>query len=299
MQLKPTLGPVQLTFYSVGVIIGAGVYSVIGAASAIAHEGLWLSFVIGGFVALLTGLSYAEMTTSFPAAGAEYSYMRRALPGLPWLSFIVAIAIVIGASATASTVAVAFGGYLREFADIPPTVSALLLLVGCTVLNIVGLRESSWANILFTCVEVGGLMLVIAAGFAQPDFTAPLRAPLHMGAIQAAAVAVLRLSGLRGDRQSFGGDPSPCARYSASDLLQHRHHDRSVCPGGAGRAGAREAGRTRRERRAAGARHRERVAGRRPMDERDRAVRDRQHGPDHDDRRVPPVVFDGARRRDP
>jgi len=191
MQLKPTLGPVQLTFYSVGVIIGAGVYSVIGAASAIAHEGLWLSFVIGGFVALLTGLSYAEMTTSFPAAGAEYSYMRRALPGLPGLSFIVAITIVIGASATASTVAVAFGGYLREFADIPPAVSALLLLVGCTVLNIVGLRESSWANILFTCVEVGGLMLVIAAGFAQPDFTAPLRAPLHMGAIQAAAVLFL------------------------------------------------------------------------------------------------------------
>lgn len=188
MQLKPTLGPVQLTFYSVGVIIGAGVYSVIGAASAIAHEGLWLSFIIGGFVALLTGLSYAEMTTSFPAAGAEYSYMRRALPGFPGLSFIVAIAIVIGAAATASTVAVAFGGYLREFAEIPPTVSALLLLVGCTVLNIVGLREASWANILFTCVEVGGLMLVIAAGFAQPDFTAPLRAPLHMGAVQAAAV---------------------------------------------------------------------------------------------------------------
>jgi APA family basic amino acid/polyamine antiporter len=95
---------------------------------------------------------------------------------------------VIGASATASTVAVAFGGYLREFADIPPAVSALLLLVGCTVLNIVGLRESSWANILFTCIEVGGLMLVIAAGFTQPDFTAPLRAPLHIGAVQAAAV---------------------------------------------------------------------------------------------------------------
>ena len=34
MHLKPTLGPIQLTFYSVGVIIGAGVYSVIGAASA-------------------------------------------------------------------------------------------------------------------------------------------------------------------------------------------------------------------------------------------------------------------------
>jgi APA family basic amino acid/polyamine antiporter len=58
-QLRPTLGPVQLTFYGIGVIVGAGVYSVIGAASAIAHDALWFSFVIGGFVAFLTGLSYA------------------------------------------------------------------------------------------------------------------------------------------------------------------------------------------------------------------------------------------------
>jgi APA family basic amino acid/polyamine antiporter len=42
MQLKPVLGPVQLTFYGVGNIVGAGVYSVIGAAAGIAQEGLWL-----------------------------------------------------------------------------------------------------------------------------------------------------------------------------------------------------------------------------------------------------------------
>jgi basic amino acid/polyamine antiporter, APA family len=63
MQLKPVLGPVQLVF---GTIIGAGVYSVIGTAAGLAQQGLWASFVIAAVVALLTGLSYAEMTTSFP-----------------------------------------------------------------------------------------------------------------------------------------------------------------------------------------------------------------------------------------
>lgn len=71
MKLRPVLGPVQLTFYSVGVIVGAGVYSVIGAAAGLAGDGLWISFVVGAFVAALTALSYAEMTTAFPAAGAE------------------------------------------------------------------------------------------------------------------------------------------------------------------------------------------------------------------------------------
>ena len=61
MQHKPVLGPVQLTFYAVGVIVGAGIYSVIGSAAGVAGEGLWLSFVIGAFVAFLTGLSYHRL----------------------------------------------------------------------------------------------------------------------------------------------------------------------------------------------------------------------------------------------
>ncbi len=45
MALKPVLGPVQLIFYSVGVIVGAGVYSVIGSAAGLAQQSLWVSFV--------------------------------------------------------------------------------------------------------------------------------------------------------------------------------------------------------------------------------------------------------------
>lgn len=48
MQLKPVLGLIQLIFYSVGVIIGAGVYSVLGAAAGLAHQDLWISFLVGG-----------------------------------------------------------------------------------------------------------------------------------------------------------------------------------------------------------------------------------------------------------
>ena len=112
MKLKAVLGPVQLVFYSVGVIIGAGVYSVIGAAAGLAGEGLWLSFVLAAIVAALTAVSYAEMTTAFPAAGAEYVYLRRALPEARTISVVMATVILFGGAATAATVGVAFGGYL-------------------------------------------------------------------------------------------------------------------------------------------------------------------------------------------
>ena len=171
MQLKPVLGPVQLVFYSVGVIIGAGVYSVIGSAAGLAQQSLWLSFVVGAVVALLTGFSYAEMTTSYPQAGAEYLYLRRALPRSDFASFGVGLVLLLGGAAAAATVAVAFGGYLRAFVDVPTGMSAFILLIVCTAFNIFGLRESSWVNMVFTCVEVAGLLLVIAAGLTRADFT--------------------------------------------------------------------------------------------------------------------------------
>ena len=59
MSLKPVLGPVQLVSYSFGVIVGAGVYSVIGTAAGLAQRGLWVSFVVGAGVAFLTAISYA------------------------------------------------------------------------------------------------------------------------------------------------------------------------------------------------------------------------------------------------
>lgn len=188
MQLKAVLGPVQLVIYSVGVIVGAGVYSVIGAAAGIAGESVWLSFTIAAVVAALTAISYAEMTTSFPAAGAEYVYIRHALPTFHWIAFGVGALILIGGAAAAATVAVAFGGYLRVFYDVPQSLSAFFLLAVCAGVSIWGLREASWFNTLFTIIEVMGLVLVIAAGLMRDNFAAPLLLPPQSGVLTAAAV---------------------------------------------------------------------------------------------------------------
>ena len=188
MKLSPVLGPVQLVFYSVGVIVGAGVYSVIGAAAGLAGESLWLSFVAGAIVAALTALSYAEMTTAFPTAGAEYVYVRRALPEARWISTLTAAIILFGGAATAATVAMAFGGYLGIFFNVDPVVAAGFLLAFCTAFNLWGIREASWLNALFTSIEVAGLVLIIAAGLTRNGFLDPLATAPSPGVLPAAAV---------------------------------------------------------------------------------------------------------------
>jgi amino acid transporter len=187
-KLKRALGPVSLTLFGVGMMVGAGIYSVIGKAAAAAGDALWLSFLLGAIAAFLTGLSYAELATTFPEAGAEYVYVGEAFPRRAWLPFITGCIIILAGTATVATVALAFGGYLRLFLDVPVVVSAALLIICCALLNIAGIRESKWINAVLTSVEVGGLLLVIYAGSSSADFGAALSAPLEAGVLVGAAL---------------------------------------------------------------------------------------------------------------
>lgn len=188
MALRRSLGVTSLTFYGVGMILGAGVYSVIGAAAAHAGSALWLSFAIGAAVALCTGLSYAELATMYPRAGAEYVYLRKAVPRWRWPAVVVGLLLIVSGVSTATTVTLAFGGYLRELVPVWPPMVAAVLLAGFTVMNIVGLRESSWLNVVFTVIEIVGLVLLIVVAVARANLLAPLAAGLHAGVLPGAAL---------------------------------------------------------------------------------------------------------------
>jgi basic amino acid/polyamine antiporter, APA family len=71
--------------------------------------------------------------------------------------------------------------------------SAFILLIICTAFNIFGLRESSWVNMVFTCVEVAGLLLVIAARLTRGDFTESLLTQPQPGILPAAAILLLSI----------------------------------------------------------------------------------------------------------
>lgn len=167
--LRRTLNLPQLIFYGIGTMVGAGIYSVIGAAAAEAGPYLWISFTLAGIAAFFTVLSYAELASTFPKAGAEYQFLKAAFPKRPELSFLAGFLIVVSAAATSATVSIAFAGYLNVFIDLPHWPVALALLSICTLLNIAGIRESTWAGIAMICIEVIGLLLVVGAGFWHSD----------------------------------------------------------------------------------------------------------------------------------
>jgi amino acid transporter len=186
--LRRSLGLGSLTFYGVGVILGAGIYSILGEAAGVAGEALWWSFLLASLVALLTGLSYAELATMFPQAGAEYVYLRVAWPSASWLPGTLGWVLVATGITTTATVSLAFGGYASLFIRLPLWTIAVALVVTMAGLNVLGATEASWANIVFTLIESAGLVALIAIGARDPDFGRVFMAAPHAGVLSGAAL---------------------------------------------------------------------------------------------------------------
>jgi len=162
------MGLFHLTMYGVGLILGAGIYVLIGEASGFAGDAVWIAFVLGSIVALFAGLSYAELSSIFPKAAAEYIFVKNAFKN-NFFAFIIGWLTVITSMITAATVALGFGGYFSEFLNIPIVISAIILIGILSIVNFVGIRESSWTNTIFTIIEATGLILIIIIGFTISD----------------------------------------------------------------------------------------------------------------------------------
>jgi APA family basic amino acid/polyamine antiporter len=162
-RLKRCLSLWEIVIYGVGLILGAGIYVLIGAAAGIAGNMLWLSFLVAAVVASFTALSYAELSALYPRAGAEFIFAIEAF-GSPALAWIVGFWATLIGLITATAVALGFASYFALFVPGHPLLLAAGLLVVMSALNYWGIKESSRFNAVATSIEIGGLVLIIAAG---------------------------------------------------------------------------------------------------------------------------------------
>ncbi len=192
VELKRGLGLFDVTMYGVGMILGAGIYVLIGKAAETAGNALWMSFLLVAAIATFTGLSYAELSSMYPKAAAEYVFIKKAFNN-DLLAFIIGWLIVFTTTISASTIALGFGGYLAGLSGLPVALTASLLIITLSLVNFYGIKESIWMNILFTLVEVAGLGIIIYLGFAfgAHNPAAYLETPFGVNGILAAVPLIL------------------------------------------------------------------------------------------------------------
>ncbi len=162
-----TLGTAIL--YGIGIILGAGVYALVGEAAALAGNSLWISFVLAAAVSAFTGLSYMELISMFPRSAAEYTYVKNAFKN-NLLAFNVGWIEIFADTIAASAVSLGFAGYFHVLFGTPIILTAIVLIFIMSVVNFWGIKESSRLNVVFTLVEIAGLVLVVGLALLYGKF---------------------------------------------------------------------------------------------------------------------------------
>lgn len=165
-ELHLSIGPFQMTLYGLGSMLGSGVYGLMVQAAGLVGNAVWLAFLVALVAALLTALTYASLGSRYPRAGGAAYIAERAYRS-PLIGFVVGLAVACSALRSVATQSRVFAANLATLTgggEQTVTFLAVGFLLLLTGLVLRGIRESMWVNVLCTCIEAGGLLLVLAVG---------------------------------------------------------------------------------------------------------------------------------------
>lgn len=187
--MKREINLLTLTIYGVGIIVGAGIYALVGKAAGTAGNSVWLSFLFGALLASLTAMSYSELSSMFPKSASEYHYVKNAFNSNIFGNIICWAEILVDLVAC-STIVLAFSGYFSGFFNIPTVLVAGVLLILLSLINFVGIKESMTFVIIHTLIEVGGLIFVIILGAGSLGSVNYFDMPIGLGGVLSASALI-------------------------------------------------------------------------------------------------------------
>jgi basic amino acid/polyamine antiporter, APA family len=170
--LRRRLGLALLVLYGTGITVGAGIYVLIGAVAG--HAGVYApwSFVLAAAVMALTVASYAELSTRFPVSAGEAAYARAAFGSRILSTSTGLLTIAIGV-VSAAAVTLGSAGYIRQMFDLPQWLVVTGVVLSLGAVAAFGILESVLLAGLFTLIEVGGLLAIVAAAMHMGLAIAP------------------------------------------------------------------------------------------------------------------------------
>jgi len=98
----------------VGAMVGAGIFALLGEASAISGSAVYISFILGGVVALFSGYSLGKLGARYPSAGGIVEYLSHSY-GVGFFTGSMSIMLYFAAIVSLSLIAKAFGNYAVTF----------------------------------------------------------------------------------------------------------------------------------------------------------------------------------------
>lgn len=189
--LKRVLGPVSLVALGVGVIIGAGLFSITGTvAASYTGPAITLSFIIAAIGCCFAGLCYAEFASMIPVSGSAYTYSYATMGEL--IAWIIGWDLVLEYTVAATTVSISWSRYMTVFLqgvgiDLPHAftacpwdggivnIPAMIIVVLMSLILMRGTAGSSFFNGLIVFLKIAVILIFVILGwqFIQNDNYTP------------------------------------------------------------------------------------------------------------------------------
>jgi APA family basic amino acid/polyamine antiporter len=193
--LSRKLNAFNLIAIGIGVIIGAGIFSLTGIAAANnTGPAVTLSFLLAAVGCAFSALCYAEFASLVPVSGSAYTYSYATFGEL--FAWIIGWDLILEYSVGAATVAISWSQYLIRFLanygiHLPPqlllspfesatlangsvvhgfiNLPAILIVVGITMVIIRGVQTSALFNSIIVVLKVSVVLVFIALGWQYID----------------------------------------------------------------------------------------------------------------------------------
>ena len=192
--LARRLGLFDATMLVMGGIIGAGIF-VNPAEVARNVSAPWLIvgvWVLGGAIALIGALVYAELAARRPAVGGQYAYLRDAFGPLPAFLYGWSLLLVIQSGGMAA-VAITFARYFGDISHLglPDSLVAVAVLALLTIVNCFGVRSGSNVQSGLMVLKILAIGALVVVGLTAPAGPVASNPQATIGGAGAAMTAVM------------------------------------------------------------------------------------------------------------
>jgi amino acid transporter len=156
-----------------GVMIGAGIFVLMGQIAELVGDLFPIAFIAGAVVVGFSSYSYVKFSNAYPSSGGVVKFLNKSYgPGTTTglFSLLMYISMVVSESLVAGT----FGAYTlrlfpERFADYAPILGVLLLVVAY-IINVLGNKAIGSTATITAIIKVAGIALLAIAGLVVSGF---------------------------------------------------------------------------------------------------------------------------------
>lgn len=200
---KTPIGFWSAVSMGIGAMVGAGIFALLGEASVIAGNAVYVSFVMGGLIALASSYSLGKLGARYPSAGGMIEYLTQAF-GSGTFTGSMGVILYFAAVVSLSLIAAAFGNYAQTFlpASTPSVTNRILavaILALFVAINLRGAASVALVERLTVALKFAVLagLAFVGLWFIDPERLAPARYPPASSILYSLAVTFFAYEGFR------------------------------------------------------------------------------------------------------